>query len=240
MTAYIIGHIAPLETNYHPNCLRRYARIVRRWSDYQRDVDDDEDDDEDDEQLNKIKPTKVILGQMFGHSNVDHFFFVEKPRDSKNDLTSVMMEEEETASVFSSIGTAKSDQYISRMFKQYRRATRKGPMGPIGLVAPSVIPLYNPALRVLHYATEGNETFGTIIDYTQYYFNLAKPNHDTALRGKTRQIVNYEVEYHALEAFNMTSFTPTEFARIASHLADDESARKDFLDRFFVRTIFSL
>ncbi|RKP07361.1 Metallo-dependent phosphatase-like protein, partial [Thamnocephalis sphaerospora] len=52
MTAYVIGHVAPAALNYHPRCLKRYARLMRDWSGY---------------------PT-VVLGQMFGHSNVDHFF----------------------------------------------------------------------------------------------------------------------------------------------------------------------
>ncbi|KAG1892443.1 hypothetical protein F4604DRAFT_1565645 [Suillus subluteus] len=46
------GHIPPSDYHYHPECYYRYAELSLRYQD-------------------------VILGSLFGHLNVDHFYFVE-------------------------------------------------------------------------------------------------------------------------------------------------------------------
>lgn len=52
MQVWVTGHVPPSEHHYYPECYYRYAELSLRYQD-------------------------VILGSLFGHLNVDHFYFVE-------------------------------------------------------------------------------------------------------------------------------------------------------------------
>ncbi|KAH6917815.1 endopolyphosphatase [Coprinopsis sp. MPI-PUGE-AT-0042] len=53
MLTYIIGHVPPSPGNYFPECYVRYVELALRFQ-------------------------NVVLGHLYGHMNVDHFFFLEE------------------------------------------------------------------------------------------------------------------------------------------------------------------
>lgn len=52
MQVWVTGHVPPSDYHYYPECYYRYAELSLRYQD-------------------------IILGSLFGHLNVDHFYFVE-------------------------------------------------------------------------------------------------------------------------------------------------------------------
>lgn len=119
MQVWITGHVPPSPGNYFPECFVRYVELALRYQ-------------------------NVVLGHLFGHMNVDHFFFLESidleiiPESKKavrtagNDLAlyNVLLEE------FAALPTNKKinlDEYAAVN------------------VAPSVVPNYLPSFRIFSY-----------------------------------------------------------------------------------------
>ncbi|CAG8524402.1 406_t:CDS:2 [Ambispora leptoticha] len=51
MKAYVIGHVAPSKKRYTRSCWNKYGRIAHKYHD-------------------------IILGHLYGHANMDHFYFI--------------------------------------------------------------------------------------------------------------------------------------------------------------------
>ncbi|KAI9596602.1 Metallo-dependent phosphatase-like protein [Syncephalis fuscata] len=248
MTTYIIGHVSPSPLLYHPQCLRRYSQIVRRWGGFAN----------QDTSLNKTRHHRlrdqdkpvVVIGQFFGHSNVDHFYFLEEEPDfGRKDSK---MDKNWSSKDSLMITGADSDDYLSRLFSQYKRAGKKGALGPVVQVAPSIIPTYNPSLRVMTYAMPKNEneyadySFGQPIDYTQYYFDLLNinghPTPDRKMKSRIRNNddgvpVTYAIEYEARQTYNLSSLVPSELAHLAGRIYANDTLRHEYMRRYFVSTI---
>ncbi|KAF9929625.1 Endopolyphosphatase [Linnemannia zychae] len=196
MTAYMTGHVPPARKSYSPSCYIRYTDIALRYQD-------------------------VIVGHLFGHANIDHFFILSQSTltsDSVDEGDAVEEDEKEDESdrsdsqeweiressvqesrqsafharkddskISSSnattslsrassrtrrrldqealmFGIADEDEhyafdslglnsYLLELWEQYEDIPKKAKMSDfaIALVAPSVIPTYNPALRVYQY-----------------------------------------------------------------------------------------
>ncbi|KAK3810559.1 MAG: Metallo-dependent phosphatase-like protein [Linnemannia gamsii] len=178
MTAYLTGHVPPARKSYSPTCFVRYTDIALRFQD-------------------------VIVGHLFGHANIDHFFILSQATLQGDD--SVYAAEELEAEGSSqegrqaalrpwnstkgnintsptSISTARGrtrqrlekeavlydvaeehehyafhtlglNSYLIELWEQYEDIPKKAKMSDfaIALVAPSVVPTYNPALRVYNY-----------------------------------------------------------------------------------------
>ncbi|KAF9156367.1 Endopolyphosphatase [Linnemannia schmuckeri] len=194
MTAYMTGHVPPARKSYSPTCYVRYTDIALRFQD-------------------------VIVGHLFGHANIDHFFILSQAtlRSDSIDTDAEAEEESErkiqgssgsrsgqgssrqmTLEVWNSdatnnnnnsnsrsitsLSTASSrtrqrleqeamsfdvadedehyafhslglNSYLIELWEQYEDIPKKAKLSDfaIALVAPSVVPTYNPGLRVYTY-----------------------------------------------------------------------------------------
>ncbi|KAG0275291.1 Endopolyphosphatase [Linnemannia exigua] len=190
MTAYLTGHVPPARKSYSPTCFVRYTDIALRFQD-------------------------VIVGHLFGHANIDHFFLLSQATlqggdsvdaaevgEGFNEMEQDEQEAEEssqgdkqtvwrlwnrgtkhnTTTSPTSISTASSrtrqrlekeaksfevadddeyyafnnlglNSYLLELWEQYEDIPKKAKMSDfaVALVAPSVVPTYNPALRVYNY-----------------------------------------------------------------------------------------
>ncbi|KAF9902662.1 Endopolyphosphatase [Linnemannia zychae] len=199
MTAYLTGHVPPARKSYSPTCFIRYTDIALRFQD-------------------------VIVGHLFGHANIDHFFILSQAAIKDNDSFDAADAEEDfdeqeqeaqeqdaerpsrrpiqenkqsisqswgsnastsnsnSMSPPTSLSTASSrtrrrlaqealsfdtadedehyafhtlglNSYLLELWEQYEDIPKKAKMSDfaIALVAPSVVPTYNPSLRVYNY-----------------------------------------------------------------------------------------
>ncbi|KAF9583154.1 Endopolyphosphatase [Lunasporangiospora selenospora] len=167
MTAYLTGHVPPARKSYSVTCYRRYTAIALKFQD-------------------------VIVGHMFGHANIDHFFILsqatlkgseameQEPTDDSRMLHSNNRTRSSTAKEFektvSGLGqggmmrgltdrldmanpahdpvyTSGLSSYLIDLWDQYENIPKnaKDTDYAIAFVAPSVIPTYNPGLRVISY-----------------------------------------------------------------------------------------
>lgn len=196
MTAYLTGHVPPARKSYSPTCFVRYTDIALRFQD-------------------------VIVGHLFGHANIDHFFILSQATLQSDSVDAVAEEdlveqqqEQEGERKIQGLSSSRSDQgsnrqtaldawinnnssrsippsslstassrtrqrleqeamlfdvadedeyyafhnlglssYLIELWEQYEDIPKKAKMTDfaIALVAPSVVPTYNPALRVYTY-----------------------------------------------------------------------------------------
>lgn len=138
---WIIGHIPPTDRQWYDGCFNRYADLMIEYRD-------------------------IVVGQLFGHVNIDHFYFMEhstrrrssvdrlepmderisitakNPLDLLNDVRQVFDHLPE----LSTQALPRSDKDIDSMI---------GHLAVIN-VAPSVVPNYYPTLRVYEYIAENS------------------------------------------------------------------------------------
>lgn len=147
MTAYLTGHVPPARKSYSITCFARYTDIALRFQD-------------------------VIVGHLYGHANIDHFFLLSQASLNPE----IMEEEEEEAGVakkesqvslrtqrryeqdddddeydpFHAMGL---NSYLLELWDQYEDIPTHAKLTDfaIVLVGPSVVPTYNPTLRVFSY-----------------------------------------------------------------------------------------
>ena len=83
---------------------------------------------------------------------------------------------------------------------------------PVGVVniSPSVIPTYNPTVRVFEYDSQSKK----LINIHQYYANVED----------TKQIENadFEIEYDALSAYGMASLSVEEWQKLFDKINTDQ------------------
>ncbi|KAI9253397.1 Metallo-dependent phosphatase-like protein [Phascolomyces articulosus] len=91
---------------------------------------------------------------------------------------------------------------------------------------PSVIPTFNPSVRVFEYETQGTDQYpvGTILDWRQYYLNLDDNGQD------------YELEYQASELFKINHFDGKGIEQVFTLMMDNQAVHKEYLDHVTVNT----
>ncbi|KAG0353705.1 Endopolyphosphatase [Podila minutissima] len=150
MTAYLTGHVPPARKSYSVTCFARYTAIALKYQD-------------------------VIVGHLYGHANIDHFFLLSQASLSPEMVEKYDLEEEEEAGVakkeyqvslraqrryeqdeddeydpFHAMGL---NSYLLELWDQYKDIPLHAKLSDfaIVLVGPSVVPTYNPTLRVFSY-----------------------------------------------------------------------------------------
>ncbi|KAF9129010.1 Endopolyphosphatase [Mortierella sp. 14UC] len=136
MVAYLTGHVPPEKKSYSPTCYSRYTKIALAYQD-------------------------VIVGHLFGHANIDHFFLLSRnvKQDGEGDVEeggggkgekSVL---EERVDGFDSFHTRGLGTYLEDLWMQYDSVPKCAQMKDyaIAMVSPSVVPTFNPTLRVFTY-----------------------------------------------------------------------------------------
>ncbi|KAF9182395.1 Endopolyphosphatase [Haplosporangium sp. Z 11] len=170
MVAYLTGHVPPARKSYSPSCYIRYTDIALRYQD-------------------------VIVGHLFGHANIDHFFLLSQSTvtGASNDADDV--EESimragaghirgSAQKSFRTTGLARSRQqdeddndneydpfhrlglssYLLELWEQYENIPKHAKLNDYAVVfvSPSVIPTYNPTLRVYSYQLAIKEENGPL------------------------------------------------------------------------------
>ncbi|KAG0359335.1 Endopolyphosphatase [Mortierella sp. AD032] len=131
MVAYLTGHVPPDMKSYSPTCYSRYTKIALANQD-------------------------VVVGHLYGHANIDHFFLLS--RNIKNGEEEEEEEEEEVlqeerVDEFDSFHYLGLGTYLEGLWVQYDDVPKRAQLKDyaIAMVAPSVVPTYNPSLRVFTY-----------------------------------------------------------------------------------------
>ncbi|KXN74291.1 hypothetical protein CONCODRAFT_2670 [Conidiobolus coronatus NRRL 28638] len=123
----------------------------------------------------------VILAQFYGHSNLDSLTVISK-KDSLIDEFKM---------------TFINEEYM----------IDDGGGSPVGVITsgPSIIPLFNPSLRLYTYAPQAQKSLsaGTLLDYTQYYADIKEANKNGKLTWKTEYNTkkDYKLENLSLDSW---------------------------------------
>ncbi|KAI7901134.1 Metallo-dependent phosphatase-like protein [Cokeromyces recurvatus] len=217
---YVIGHVPPSPRDYKGTCMAEYLRLATAYSD-------------------------VILGHFFAHLNMDHFLLFDSRHNEDDDDKSA-----QTCNMTMVEGTADKDDdhelfhtnrdiesYLTWLRKMYEKIEPSDdktspPDSHASLVAiqvaPSVLPVYYPSIRIYKYKTtpddnEGNTTmteskpYGALLSYSQYFANLTKWN--TA--SDEEKNLEYEFEYSTAEAYHMKDLSPESFFELAKSMVTD-------------------
>ncbi|KAG8888432.1 Endopolyphosphatase [Tulasnella sp. 332] len=133
MQVWMTGHVPPTLGNYYPECYRGYAQLALRFQD-------------------------TIVGHLFGHMNVDHFFWLDV--HELHALSTSSLWSRLTSSFFK-----KHTSLSKELLKDFKSLPPKkksegdgDDVEPIDYddyvvvnVAPSVVPTYQPSVRVFSY-----------------------------------------------------------------------------------------
>ncbi|KAI9013727.1 Metallo-dependent phosphatase-like protein [Phycomyces nitens] len=147
----------------------------------------------------------VIVAQFYGHTNGTLSMIVEGP-DSKFSLV-----------------TATNDTSKLTSTEMIKRKV-------VGTIfnAPSIIPVYNPSIRVYNYTIKSiNHRTGTILDWTQYYADVS-----SEMNGP----IKYAVEYIASKLFEVDSFDFSATSRVFTMLAKKKNIMEDYIRYMFVNS----
>ncbi|KAF9109858.1 Endopolyphosphatase, partial [Mortierella sp. AM989] len=137
MVAYLTGHIPPEKNSFTKSCYARYTQIALDYRD-------------------------VIVGHLYGHANIDHFFFLSENKRGKARIPEDEEEEEEGDQALSLIDNpfrlSDLDAYLEALWKQYDDIPKDAKHGNYAVVqvSPSIVPAYYPAMRVFNYELANN------------------------------------------------------------------------------------
>ena len=205
LSVYISGHIPPTKKDYYPECLKQFLDITNEFDD-------------------------VIQGQFYGHMNVDHFYFpiMEGIPDFKRHHEKLKLKLKKKTKSALRIPSWITF-YFQDLLVHYKRISKyksKSVPKPI-LVSPSVVPAFNPSLRVYSYFSDYvSRDFGMLLDYEQYYSNL------TIWNSEWNGEYLFELEYSPLKSYsfsrgNLSSDSWKDFAfRLTNQ---KKKKRKEFL-----------
>ncbi|KAL1920230.1 uncharacterized protein VTP21DRAFT_1376 [Calcarisporiella thermophila] len=236
---YIIGHIAPLQKNYFRSCFYEYGKLALKYGD-------------------------VIVGQLFGHNNLDHFSLISKDdlrkakflgsqeagnttRNYRQKSLSQGMEGLSPKEILSAHSTTTSEisasliDYIDDLFDMYKNIPPREDDGDEDIVSreytvinvsPSVVPVFNPTLRVFNYSLgNGSEyPFGVPLSYSQFWLNATKYNLQESEEPA------YELEYSTDRDYQLPDLKIASWLQLGRRLVKEEKIRRRYLKYLFVHT----
>ncbi|KAJ1926963.1 Endopolyphosphatase [Tieghemiomyces parasiticus] len=234
----IVGHVAPEDGDYFNSCYKQYARLVARYRD-------------------------TIRGQFFGHNNKDHFYFLAGDGKARRTRTSGKPARSE-------IGIA-ADQpvhvarrvpsVIKELLHHYRAvwADRDRTQFTVLNVAPSVVPVYNPAIRVMKYQVADGTIparrtpaagdlvhitqhqrppsalpFATMLDYDQFWLNLTAANDEFDNAQSPGYYPDYELLYSARRQYDIPDLTFESYLDMSYRMVHNVTLRRQFAEFFCV------
>ncbi|KAF9146822.1 Endopolyphosphatase [Mortierella sp. GBA39] len=237
MVAYLTGHVPPEKKSYSPTCYSRYTKIALAYQD-------------------------VIVGHIFGHANIDHFFLLSNGGNKGG--------EEGSPPERGLVGGAQVDKnvtfhaqglstYLEDLWIQYDTVPERAQLKDyaIVLVSPSVVPTYNPTLRVFSYQLDNSDgdtqddgdddaeeqyhhhrrpspapstTFGFPLEFTQYWCNLTHAN------KHPNTPPTYEIEYRTREDYGLENLGVSEWLGLARRIVREEDLKTVYLDRMVVQS----
>ncbi|CAG8548818.1 1183_t:CDS:2 [Ambispora gerdemannii] len=221
---YLIGHVAPTKGHYTRTCWNKYGKLAQKYND-------------------------VILGHFFGHSNMDHFYFIRSTKKGIVKLLNEKFEDDDDNESDDGNENDSDDEYETyedeeeimspRLLKHYRQVPSLNNMAinqySVIHVNPSVVPTFYPALRVFQYKIDEDENierrkgkkkkqnnnYLAPLNYIQYFINLTHVNHDLYSANQP----NFQVEYTTRDDYNMTDLSTHSWLKLARRIVRD--ARED-------------
>ncbi|KAF9357117.1 Endopolyphosphatase [Mortierella sp. AD094] len=167
MVAYLTGHVPPEKKSYTKSCHSRYTKIALEFQD-------------------------VIVGHLYGHANIDHFFFVSQNKKGKDQFLEEGEEREEEEEEDQALSVMDEEDYdpfhllglnsyLETLWKQYDAIPKKVKLSDYAVVqvSPSIVPAYHPTLRVFTYElansttssvdTEDHVSEPQVVDYVEKF-----------------------------------------------------------------------
>ncbi|KAI8986376.1 Metallo-dependent phosphatase-like protein [Pilobolus umbonatus] len=202
---YVMGHVPPSTRDYKKTCLSEYIRIASIYSD-------------------------VIMGHFFAHLNMDHFLIYDSNDLSLTDQSysdpvaqkpfqPSQSDYDDSVHINRDIGEYMG--YLRNMYKSIDALDdKKSPSTHeqslvIIQVAPSILPVYLPSLRIYEYEIEDDSNttarrpYGSLLGYQQFYANITKWNE---LRSDD---IGYELEYTTRDAYGMRDLSVQSYVSLA-------------------------
>ena len=140
----IAGHIPPEHKSNFDDCLASYTQLMQKYQD-------------------------SIIGGIYGHVNMDNFFFLSN--EHPNVVPGFFGDEKE--------------EYFDILKNSYKEAIKYDDLSYVSMVSPAIQPTAFPSFRLYEYHINKEETeqlqinshnFGDLINYKQFFINLTKVN----------------------------------------------------------------
>ena len=157
---YLSGHIPPNVAEYLEGCYKEFSKLTLKYAD-------------------------VVIAQYYGHMNIDHFFFTtpnqQLKRKAMNRRHPAQSLPETDLQTFMDDDVGDSIPkwlyiYFDNLISHFGKIKHHDIVPHPVFVSPSIIPVFNPGLRVyLYHAEEGSEAefnYGAVLDYEQYFADL--------------------------------------------------------------------
>lgn len=237
---YVIGHVPPSPRDYKGTCLTEFMRIATNYTD-------------------------VVMGNFFAHLNMDHFLMFDGRSEKKtgpfmgldNDLDQLIVKQENEEDHLEFHTERNIQSYMGWLLEMYKdidpledekRAPANGqPSIVVIQVAPSVLPVYHPSVRIYQYEItpddddddgdnddDGDDDddddddddlrpYGTLLGYQQYFANLTKWNDPV---NNNQGPIEYELEYSTKEAYGLEDLSVESYFEFAKLMVEDTEEGK--------------
>ncbi|KAI7876525.1 hypothetical protein K492DRAFT_135240, partial [Lichtheimia hyalospora FSU 10163] len=235
---YVMGHVPPTTKHYRKSCIRGYTRIAAAYPD-------------------------VLMGHFFGHLNMDHFLMLDArdaqdDDDDDDDFThlSINSNEDDDDHVHTSRNINKYVNWLRDMYEDidpidHHHAAHFDRMPVVAVqVAPSVLPVYYPALRIYKYEIHDDDDraqchhgsdkrpHGTLLEYNQFYANITRWEEELETDVDETPL-NYEFEYNSRDAYELDDLTITSYYNLAKRMvATDDGGEGQRLWSRYVQNMF--
>ncbi|KAI9011990.1 Metallo-dependent phosphatase-like protein [Phycomyces nitens] len=190
---YIMGHVPPSARDFRPACLDNYMAVVSRYGD-------------------------VVMGQFFGHLNMDHFMLYDSRQPTNQ--TSRRQTDNEGGDVHATRDIAEYVHWLRDMYSALDPITSDPnklpdhPASPLVVlqIAPSVLPIYWPAIRIYRYETNPGSSYGTLLGYAQYHAN------QVSYEATPAKPLEYQLEYTTDTLYGMPDLSPESYHALAKQM----------------------
>ncbi|KAI8344793.1 Metallo-dependent phosphatase-like protein [Chlamydoabsidia padenii] len=169
----------------------------------------------------------LIVGHFYGHLNMDHFLMYDRSDDSMGITRNVDAYVDWLHDMYSSL----DPKYLEK------KMSDQTPLVVIQ-VAPSILPIYFPALRIYRYEINDDNSdpeklpHGSLLGYQQYFANITRWEND-------RRPLEYQLEYDTRQAYGLTDLTVDSYYQLAKEMVEEtgQTLWTKFVENMFVQTV---
>lgn len=217
----IMGHVPPSPRDYKRKCFESYLHVVSKYSD-------------------------IIVGSLYGHLNVDHFLIydVQSARRGVYSNFNALSDPDDhfhaTRDVEAYVDWLRNMYEVIDLPKNKDDVPQDGSTYPLPIVtasvSPSVLPVYNPTVRIYRYSvsTEKHDSRPfTLLGYTQFYSNTTRWEEEHG-----DEPLEYELEYDTKDEYGLDDLSVENLLEFAKNLIEND-AETDWITytrNMFVRT----
>lgn len=250
---YVIGHVPPSPRDYKPTCLTEFMRIASNYTDVimghffaHLNMDhflmfDGREVSSPSRKDNKPK----------SHLEVDQQQDDFAPYQEQHQKVFEIEDYDDDQDVHATRNTGAYLDWLRDMYQQIdplddkRLPPNTQPPLVVIQVSPSVIPVYNPTVRIYEYEINPDDILeddddsedddeddeddlkphGTLLGYSQYFANLTKWNHQKEPTAK----LQYELEYTTQEAYGMQDLTVESYFQFAKSMVEEDTKEAKLL-----------